>query len=567
MYGICFLALVGCTRSVRDKVEIPEIQFKSNVREFETVARSGFSENDKVKLYIVEREDDVTKAVLPKAGDINQMTSDREGELHFDDQGEHYYPEKPIDIYGYSWQEEHDDTGDPTTILVWVSDDQSTDAARVKSDFLHVKADNAYLASSTPIKLEFEHEFVQLRLVVTTETSETVDLTGISDVKLLDVVTDGTFDVGAGEFVRGNATSTITMASGAESVVYVVPQSVDSERRLFHFTLEGKDYYLKTPIGGERFEKGKIYEYAVKLNMYPGMGDREITVKPSIKDWDNSEPPRVTEIEQGSLVKVMLTDVSNGVVIKKADLSLSSGSFVRNVKDIEVTENTMQFIFPRLTIGGTLQLDKVHFYTEGGEEFDYYFTGKILEGNNADEIALPAPSVGDAWAGGTIFVVGKVTGYDNASASFITSTNGINAYRGRVVASNSLGKLEWCSDKAKGKNTTIGAINSIDGMVNMVAVKDFIADRGEDIALYPAFKACLELGKGWYYPAQNEIKWIVEHKGVLNVNIGKLGGHLIEDIVYGSSTERGDDRGTDHYRTDKYELKELKVEVRAVRAY
>lgn len=33
MYGICFLALVGCTRSVRDKVEIPEIQFKSNVRE------------------------------------------------------------------------------------------------------------------------------------------------------------------------------------------------------------------------------------------------------------------------------------------------------------------------------------------------------------------------------------------------------------------------------------------------------------------------------------------------------------------------------------------------------
>lgn len=553
IYGVCFLALVGCTRSVRDEVEIQEIQFKSNVRELEAIARSSFSENDKVRLYIVEREDDETKAALPKAGDINQMTSDGEGELHFDDQGKHYYPEKPIDIYGYCWKEEHDDTGDPTTMPVWVSDDQSTDAARAKSDFLHVKADNAYLASSTPIELEFEHMFVQLQLIISTKTSEMVDLTGISDVKLLDVVTDGIFNVGTGEFIKGNAMNTITMATGVKSVVYIVPQSVDSERRLFHFTVGGEDYYLKTPVGGERFEKGKIYVYTVELNVYPGMGDEEITVKPSIKDWDASEPPRVTEIEKGSFVKVMLTDVSNGVVIKKAELLLSSGDFVRNVKDIEVKGNEMQFIFPRLTIGGTLQLDKAHFYTEGGEEFDYYFTGKILEGNNADEIALPMPSVGDAWAGGIIFVVGKVTGYNDANSSFITNTNGINAYRGRVVSKSSLGKFVWCDNK----NISVGATDENDGNVNMEAVKAYIIQKGKDMSFFPAFKVCNDLGTGWYWAAINEIKYIVSHKDELNVNIE-------QSVCYGSSTENGVDYKCSNVSANN---KDIATEVRAVRAY
>lgn len=569
-YGVCFLALVGCTRSVRDEVEIQEIRFKSNVRELEAIVRSSFSENDKVRLYIVEREDDVTKAALPKAGDINQMTSDGEGELHFDDQGKHYYPEKPIDIYGYCWKEEHDDTGDPINMSVKVCEDQSTEMGRMKSDFLYVKADNGYLASDEPIELEFDHVFAQIQINITTKVPETVDLKKISGVKLLNVVIDGIFNVGTGELVNGNTINSITMAAGEKAIVYILPQSVEAKRRLFSFTYAGEEYYGIVRAGGDCFEKGKIYQYFYDLDKVLGIGDKELVVKPSIKEWDDSEEPRTGEIEKEKYITATLTEISAGVVINKADLYLSSGESKKEIKDIEVTENKMRFVFPSTTSGGTMQLDKAHFYTEGGEEFDYYFEGKILAGNNADKIALPAPGVGDAWAGGTIFVVGEVIGYDDASASFKTNTDGVNVYRGRVVSNSSLGKLMWCSDKAKGYNSIVGAMDYNNGVSNMNAVKTFITEKGENIRLYPIFEACVSKGEEWYCPALNEITFIIANKDLVNNNIQKQGGDLFDDsVVYASSTERG---GTgrevkDYYMNGKVDIKDFPSEVRAVRAY
>lgn len=553
IYGVCFLALVGCTRSVRDEVEIQEIQFKSNVRELEAIARSSFSENDKVRLYIVEREDDETKAALPKAGDINQMTSDREGELHFDDQGKHYYPEKPIDIYGYCWKEEHDDTGDPINMPVKVCEDQSTEMGRMKSDFLHVKADDGYLASDEPIELEFDHVFVQIQINITTKVPETVDLKKISGVKLLNVVIDGIFNVGTGELVNGNTINSITMAAGEKAVVYVLPQSVEAKRRLFSFTYAGEEYYGIVRAGGDCFEKGKIYQYFYDLDKVLGIGDKELVVKPSIKEWDDSEEPRTGEIEKERYTMATLTEVSTGVVINKADLYLSSGESKKEIKDIEVTENKMRFVFPSTISGGIMQLDKAHFYTEGGEEFDYYFEGKILAGNNADKIALPAPSVGDAWAGGTVFIVGKVDGYDKVNDSFKTNTDGVNAYRGRVVSNSSLGKFVWCDNK----NISVGATDENDGNINMTAIKTYIIQNGKDMNFFPAFKVCNDLGTGWYWAAINEIKYIVSHKDELNVNIE-------QSVCYGSSTENGVDYKCSNMSANN---KDIATEVRAVRAY
>ena len=66
----------------------------------------------------------------------------------------------------------------------------------------------------------------------------------------------------------------------------------------------------------------------------------------------------------------------------------------------------MEFMFPREKEGGTLRLNKARFYTEAGDEFDYYFKDKELVGDNLDELSLVPLKVGDAWMNGTVFVVG-----------------------------------------------------------------------------------------------------------------------------------------------------------------
>ncbi len=137
----------------------------------------------------------------------------------------------------------------------------------------------------------------------------------------------------------------------------------------------------------------------------------------------------------------------------------------------------------------------------------------------------------------TQHLVGKVTGYDENTSSFMTDITGINAYRGREVSSKSLGSIEWCSDKAKGASSLIGVVNYNDGKSNLIALESFIKKNDDKLDNYPAFKACQDLGSGWYLPALNEIKWILLHRDQLNVIIEREQGDLIEAIVHGSSTE------------------------------
>ena len=142
------------------------------------------------------------------------------------------------------------------------------------------------------------------------------------------------------------------------------------------------------------------------------MGNKDIVINTQIEDWDEAEPPIHIVFEEGQRVEVALTDVSNGVNINRVDLYLASETKTRDMLDVPVINNKMEFMFPRETKGGTLLLNKAHFYTEAGEEFDYYFKGKELLGDNLDELSLAAPKVGDTWGNGKIFVVGKMTGYD-----------------------------------------------------------------------------------------------------------------------------------------------------------
>ena len=532
LYGIvCLCMCLSCARVASDESGEREICFRGNVLELQQVhllgSRAGLGNGDKVQLYIVEQEGEELK--LPASEDFYQMRSDADGNIDFEDGEKHVYPNNPINIYGFCCRGMEGNPADLLNVPVRVEGEQVSEEALLRSDFLYVKSEERYRATDNVISLNFSHQFVKLLFHFRTDTPETVDFGQMTALEVLNVVREGSFDVATGELTLGDAVDDIQAQPASESMVIVLPQKVKGGDVLFRFVQDGKERSYSVPADGMSLEKGKLYTCDVLINQYPGAGDKDVVISTRVEDWDESEPPIYVVFEEGQNVVATLTDVSSGVVVKRADLYLSSENRNYEKLNIPVTRNKMEFMFPREKKGGTLQLNKARFYTEAGDEFDYYFQDKELLGDNLDELSLVSPKVGDAWGDGVIFAVGEVTGYDEASNSFVTNVDGINAYRGRIVANASLGSELWSETKSKGKASLIGASNRYDGLENLKTVEAFARDNGETLDLYPAFKVCKDLGENWYFPALNEIRWIVLHKEGLGLEMGTLS--------YGSSTE------------------------------
>lgn len=560
--------LLSCARNVSEgNVDEQIIRFRSNIQKLKSGNLSrvdGFNEGDKVILYIAVREN-AEEVEAPAPGDCREMTYLSDGSLVFKEGEEQNYPDTPIDVYGYYWAGQHAEPSDLSQMAVYVETDQS--GGEDGSDFLYVRAAEGFAKNAEPINLEFEHLFSKIVLNITTETPSTINLGRLGNVKLHNVVTAGTLNLGTGELVRGDVKDEVVMANAANSVAIVLPQEIEVGKKLFSFQVGDIEEPFEVNVSPNSFEKGKEYTYNVKVNKYPGMGPVDMQFSFSVKEWEAGNVNDVV-IEKGEMVEVMLMDVAEGVSVSKADLYLSVGDVKRELKNVAVVDNKMKFVFPRLEEGGSLQLEKAMFYTNTGESFEYYFEDKVLLGNNYDQIALPAPKVGDAWAGGTVFLVGKVTGYDKVKGEFKTDAKGVKAYQGRVVANKSLGQLSWGDVRSKGYRMIVGTKDTINGAVNMEIVKAFIEDKMDSWSLYPSFQACLELGEGWYYPAIKEIEAIKKYRIDINVNITNKSGDLISDeLEYGSSTERGINYITDCRTTNGFMNKDSPVEVRAVRAY
>ena len=572
---VCLCVFLGCTRVVSDESGEREICFRGNVLELQQVnlfgSRAGLGSGDKVQLYIVEQDEEGLK--LPASEDFYQMSSDTDGNVNFEDGEKHVYPNNPINIYGFCCKGMEGNPVDLSNVPVRVEGEQKSEDALLRSDFLYVKSEGRHRATDDAISLDFSHQFVKLQFHFRTDTPETVDLGQITALEVLNVVREGNFDVTTGELTLGDAVDDIRAQPANESMVIVLPQKVKGGDVLFRFVQSGKERSYSVPAAGMSLEKGKLYKCDILINQYPGAGDKDVVISTRVEDWDESEPPIYIAFEDGQNVVATLTGVSNGVVVNRADLYLSSENKVHEKLNIPVIDNKMEFMFPREKEGGTLQLNKAHFYTEAGDEFDYYFKDKELLGDNLDELFLVAPKVGDIWGDGVIFAVGEVTGYDENTSSFVTDVKGVNAYRGRMVSNKALGKLAWCKSGAKGEKVSVGANDENNGKTNMVALGNFIKINSDELENYPAFMACADLGKGWYFPAYNEIRCIVANKDMLNVKIEKQLGDPISLVeLYGSSTEKGGEPthyiGPDKIGKTVYPYTKMSsAKVRAVRAY
>ena len=572
---VCLCMLQSCTRIESDESGEQEICFRGNVQELQQVnlseSRVGLGSGNKVQLYIVEQDEEGVK--LPASEDFYQMSSDADGNVNFEDGEKHIYPNNPINIYGFCCKGME---GNPVNLLkvpVMVEGEQVTGDALLRSDFLYVKSEERYRASDNAISLSFSHQFVKLQFCFRTDTPETVDLGQITTLEVLNVVREGNFDVTTGELTLGDAIDDIQVQPANESMVIVLPQRVKGGDVLFRFVQGGKERSYSVPAAGMSLEKGKVYKCDILINQYPGAGDKDVVISTRVEDWDESEPPIHIVFEDGQNVVATLTDVASGVVVNRADLYLSSENKVHEKLNIPVINNKMEFMFPREKKGETLRLNKARFYTEAGDEFDYYFKDKELLGDNLDELSLVAPKVGDAWGDGVIFAVGEVTGYDENTSSFVTDVKGINAYRGRMVSSKMLGELAWCESGAKGEKVSVGASDKNNGKTNTIALENFIKMNGENLENYPAFVTCRDLGDGWYFPAYNEIRCVVANKDMLNVKIEEQLGDLISLVeLYGSSTEKEGEPthyiGPDKIGKTVYPYTKIsQAKVRAVRAY
>lgn len=105
---------------------------------------------------------------------------------------------------------------------------------------------------------------------------------------------------------------------------------------------------------------------------------------------------------------------------------------------------------------------------------------------------------------------------------------------GKIVSMDVGTSLAWGE-----RNELIGAIHDKDGAYNMEKVKAIAGWQGK----YPAFKWCADHGEGWYLPAREELRQLLQYdstlKAVNKAIVAQGGKELFTGSIYASSTETG----------------------------
>ena len=105
-----------------------------------------------------------------------------------------------------------------------------------------------------------------------------------------------------------------------------------------------------------------------------------------------------------------------------------------------------------------------------------------------------------------------------------------NKEHGKIVSLD-----ETATHWSKGTTNT-GAKSEDDGKANTEKVQDL----NSTLEFYPAFKWCVDHGKGWYFPAISEVYLFMNAKSAIDPTLKANGGMAITDY-YWSSTEGEED--------------------------
>lgn len=144
-------------------------------------------------------------------------------------------------------------------------------------------------------------------------------------------------------------------------------------------------------------------------------------------------------------------------------------------------------------------------------EYDGQGQGSVLP----SEYTTPPYAVGDYY-------------YDGTFEGIVVNVDA-TGYYGKIVCLNEMPEhLSWGP-----MDVITGAVNVDEGEPNMEVVRMFDATYSD----YPAFKACADMGQGWYLPAQRELQAMRSVLAQVNAGLESRGALPISDqsVIWSSS--------------------------------
>ena len=108
---------------------------------------------------------------------------------------------------------------------------------------------------------------------------------------------------------------------------------------------------------------------------------------------------------------------------------------------------------------------------------------------------------------------------------------------------------KWLNDKDEKFNTN--AYHEDDGEKNMAIIEKYINDNGKTWEMFPFFNWCRSLGEGWYAPATDELREILN---TINGGVGSYNAKNMKAVIKTLKKHKGDDLISSGYGGSKCPL-------------
>lgn len=220
----------------------------------------GFETNDRIGLYVVNRNGNAT---LKTTGNhVDNMLFTLNGTwtpstpVYWKDDDTH------ADFYLYYPYKQH--IGDVRAVDVAVKADQSSAEGYKASEVLAGAALDV-TPSETAVKISARHMMSQMVIVLKAGNGFTEEKLKEATVRVTvnGVKTAATLDIAEAKLTpKGNATTVVPLTDDGCYKVLIVPQTVE-EGNLITVTIDGRDYHLKKAF---TFEAGKSHSFTVTVN-------------------------------------------------------------------------------------------------------------------------------------------------------------------------------------------------------------------------------------------------------------------------------------------------------------
>ncbi len=321
----------------------------------------------------------------------------------------------------------------------------------------------------------------------------------------------------------------IAAAVGDRTCYYALTEGADTETAVFEFEGDKKEapeppFTLVYPA-----EPGTMP--AVQTYVKDGFDPAGVILSAEAVPLAGGEPLAVTFTKGYSVLDLQLTGdatvVSIGVTDAEAALAGEANTVTLDCGDGVVLDPEAATDF-RLLIAPGRHMLKIRIRTSDGRTKSHASAEALVFDAGAElKVALELQGSEAGFTSGP-YKVGDY--YFDGEAEGVVVEADPTGSKGKMIAMYDMpDMLTWGPD-----DVITSASDEEYGVPNMATV----ASIDPAYAAYPAFRACAEMGEGWYLPAQKEMQGVRKVLDAVNATLGWRGGSEIPaESLYWSSTE------------------------------